>query len=408
MSKSYVAALAAAVILACSAVSTSLHAAEPAKVSAASAKAMKAVQDAINAKQWTEAVSLANKALSVPEKTPFDTLTAYRFMAYAHQQQGNKAELLRALQGQLDSGALSPAEQTQTLKNMYGTAFEAKDYVQAVELGQRLIRSGAAGPEAYDQVAIAMVQQGKKADAAKFLGDYVADLEKRGQKPSEATLTRLRALQDELGNSDAASQTVEKMVIHYSRPEYWALLTHGLARDPKLNDRQRMHVFRLRVATGTLKLCRDFTEMADFAVNSGMAGEGQKVIDQGLAAKACKEKVEQDRLLRLQNSAAREAGVEKARLAKLEADARVAKIGEPDVAVGASYFGFGEFGKSAEWLSRGVAKGGLKYPADAQLTLGIAQLRAGNKAEALKTFRAIKSDDPNTQRIVKLWTLYAQ
>jgi tetratricopeptide (TPR) repeat protein len=408
MSKSYIAALAAAVILACATVPTSLTAAEPAKVSPASAKALKAVQDAINAKQWAEAATLANKALSVPEKTPFDTLTAYRFMAYAHQQQSNKTELLRALQGQLDSGALSQAEQTQVIKTMYGTAFEAKDYAQAEQLGQRLIRSGAAGSEAYDQVAIAMVQQGKKADAAKFLGDYVADLEKRGQKPSEATLTRLRALQEELGNSDGASRTVEKLVIHYPKPEYWALLTHGLARDQKLNDRQRMHVFRLRVATGTLKLCRDFTEMADFAVNSGMAGEGQKVIDQGLAAKACKEKVEQDRLLRLQNSAAREAAVEKATLAKLEADARVAKTGEPDVAVGASQFGFGEFGKSAEWLSRGVAKGGLKYPADAQLTLGEAQLRAGNKAEALKTFRAIKSDDPIWQRIVKLWTLYAQ
>jgi tetratricopeptide (TPR) repeat protein len=410
MSKSYLAALAATVALAFSAMPTSLTAAEAgrATVSPASAKALKAVQDAITAKQWSEAVTLANKALTVPEKTPFDTLTAYRFLAYAHQQQGNKAELLRALQGQLDSGALSPAEQTQALKNMYGTAFEAKDYAQAQELGQRLIRSGAAGSEAYDQVAIAMVQQGKKAEAAKFLGDYVADVEKRGQKPSEATLTRLRALQEELGHSDAASQTVEKLVVHYPKPDYWALLTYGLARDPKLNDRQRMHVFRLRVATGTLKLCRDYTEMADFAVNSGMAGEGQKVIDQGLAAKACKEKVEQDRLLRLQNSAAREAGEEKARLAKLEADARVAKTGEPDVAVGASQFGFGEFGKSAEWLSRGVAKGGLKYPADAQLTLGIAQLRAGNKAEALKTFRAIKSEDPITQRIVKLWTLYAQ
>jgi Tfp pilus assembly protein PilF len=395
-------------MLAISAVPTPVTAAQAGAVSPASAKALKAVQDAVTAKQWNEAVTLANKALSIPEKTPFDTLTAYRFLAYAHQQQGNKAELLRALQGQLDSGALSSAEQTQTLKNMYGTAFEAKDFAQAEDLGMRLIRSGAAGSEAYDQVAIAKVQQGKKAEAAKFLADYVADVEKRGQKPSEATLTRLRALQDELGNSEGASQTVEKLVVHYPKPDYWALLTHGLARDPKLNDRQRMHVFRLRVATGTLKLCRDFTEMADFAVNSGMAGEGQKVIDQGLAAKACKEKVEQDRLLRLKNSAARYAAEEQARLAKLEADARVAKTGEPDVVVGASQFGFGEFNKSAEWLSRGVAKGGLKYPADAQLTLGIAQLRAGNKAEALKTFRAIKSDDPNTQRIVKLWTLYAQ
>jgi Flp pilus assembly protein TadD len=139
-----------------------------------------------------------------------------------------------------------------------------------------------------------------------------------------------------------------------------------------------------------------------------MAGEGQKVIDQGLAAKVCKDKVELDRLMRLQGAAARFAAEERAKLAKLEAEARAAKTGEPDVALGSSSFGFGEYAKSAEALSRGIGKGGLKDVADAQLTLGIAYLRAGNKAEALKTFNAIKTPDPNMQRIVKLWKLYAQ
>lgn len=405
MSKSYIAASAAVIALAISAVPMSLSAAEPSK---AAVKTLAAANDAYKAKRCPEAISKSEEVLRIGEKTAYDTYLAYAFMAGCSQQTGNQAGLLKALQGQLDSGYPQAAEQNQILKNMYGVAFGLKDYAQAVELGQRMIRSGVAGADTYDQVAVAMVAQGKQADAIKFLSDHVADMEKRGQKPSEATLTRLRDLQEKSGNTAGASQTLEKLVVYYPKPEYWRLLTHGLSRDPKLNDRQRMHIFRLRVATGTLKLCQDYTEMADFAVQNGLAGEGQRVIDQGLAAKVCTVPTDQARLERLRNQAVRFSGEERARLAKLEADARAAKTGEPDVAVGSSLFGFGEYPKAAEWLSRGVSKGGLKDVADAQLALGIAYLRAGNKAEALKTFNSIKATDPYTQRIVKLWTLHAK
>ena len=403
MSKS-IAVKAAVVTLALATMPVFLLAAEPSK---AALKTLAAANDAYKAKRCPETITKAKEVLAIPEKSSYDTYLAYSLMAGCYQSQGNKADLMKAFQGQLDSGYPQQAEQNQIVKNMYGTAFELKEFAQAAELGQRLIRSGAGGAEIYDQVAVALVQGGKQADAIKFLSDYVTDVEKRGQKPSEATLVRLRDLQEKAGNSEGASRTVEKLVVHYPKPDYWRLLTHGLARDPKLNDRQKMQIFRLRVATGTLKQCADFTEMADFAVNSNMAGEGQKVIEQALNGKACSVKTDQDRLVRLQTAAAKFAAEERTRMTKLEADARSAPTGEPDVALGSSLFGFGEYAKSAEALSRGVAKGGLKFAADAQLTLGIAQLRAGNKAEALKTFRAIKPDNPNTQRIISLWILYA-
>jgi tetratricopeptide (TPR) repeat protein len=406
MSKTNITASAVVIALAFSAMPMSLVAAEQ-TVSKANAKTLLAAQTAQQAKRCPEAITKSKEALANGEKNTFDSYVAYSIMAYCYQTTGNKPELFSALKGKLDTGVPQGAELNQVLKNMYGTAFELKEYAQAEELGKRLIRSGTAGPEAYDQVAVAMVQQNKQAEAIKFLSEHVAETEKRGQKPSEATLTRLRDLQEKSGNTAGASQTVEKLVMHYPKPEYWRLLTHSLARDPKLNDRQKMHVFRLRVATGTLKLCQDYTEMADFAVNSGLAGEGQKVIDQGLAAKVCTVSADQARLERLRGTAVRVGTEERARLAKLEADAKVAKTGEPDVAVGSSLFGFGEYPKAAEWLSRGVNKGGLKDIADAQLALGIAYHRAGNKAEALKTFNSIKATDPYTQRIVKLWTLYA-
>jgi tetratricopeptide (TPR) repeat protein len=404
MSKSYIAVSAAVFALALSVKPMSLSAAEPSK---AALKTIAAANEAYKAKRCPEAMGKTREVLAMSDKSSYDTYLSHSINAACNQQMGNKAELLKSLQGQLDSGYPQSAEQNQIIKNMYGTAFELKDYAQAVELGQRLIRTGSATSDTYDQVAAAMVQQGKKAEAAKFLGDYVADLEKRGQKPSEATLTRLRALYDELGNREAASQIVEKLVVFYPKADYWNLLTHQLSRDPKLTERQKLQIFRLKVATGTLKRCQDYSDMEELADAAGMPGESQKVIEQALAAKICTVKSDEERLRRHLNAIANVVAKDKEGFAKLEAAAKVAKTGEQDLAVGSQLFGYGEYAKSAEALARAVAKGGLKYPADAQLTLGVAQMRSGNKAEAMKTFRSIKGD-PASQRIAELWILNAR
>jgi hypothetical protein len=138
-----------------------------------------------------------------------------------------------------------------------------------------------------------------------------------------------------------------------------------------------------------------------------MAGEAQKVIDQGLSSKVCKDN-DEAWLKRQQAAVVRVVEQDKAAFPKLEASARTAPNGEADVAVGSQLFGNGDYVRSAEALQRGISKGGLKYMHDAQLTLATAQYRSKNKAEALKTFQSVKGADPITQRIAKLWILYAQ
>jgi tetratricopeptide (TPR) repeat protein len=405
MSKSFVPAALAVFALALSSVPATLHAAS---VSPASAKALKAVQDADGAKRYAEVLTRAEEALRVSGKTPYDTFVAYQFMTVAYQGQGNRAGMMKAMQGQLDSGHPSPAEQNQIIKNMATIAYELKDYGQVVELGNRLIRSGAADDGMYGMVGHAMFLQGKHAEVSKFLGDHVADQERRGQKPREPTLTTLRAAQERQGNSAGVSQTLEKLVRHYPKADYWSLLTYQLSRAQKLTDSQSLHIYRLKMATGTLSRCQDYSDMEEMAVAAGMAGEAQRVIEQGLAAKVCTVKSDEDRLRRHLVTNSNVVAEDKARLPKLEADAKVAKTGELDVAVGAQLFGSGDYAKAAEALSRGIAKGGLKNLADAQLTLGTAQYRANNKAEAIKTFQSIKTNDQVTQRIASLWVLYVR
>jgi TolA-binding protein len=94
-------------------------------------------------------------------------------------------------------------------------------------------------------------------------------------------------------------------------------------------------------------------------------------------------------------------------LGQLESQARTAPTGNEFVTLGMAHYSFRQYPQAIEALKAGIAKGGLKSLADAQLTLGTALLKAGLKAEAAQIFKAVETDDPVTQRIAKLWALHA-
>ena len=122
--------------------------------------------------------------------------------------------------------------------------------------------------------------------------------------------------------------------------------------------------------------------MAQLAMEAGTPGEAQKVLEQGFAANVFTEQRVKERNQRLLDAAKKAAVTDQATLAKSEVEAKAAKTGDADVALGSAYLSYGQNDKAVEALSRGVGKGGLKSPAEAQIMLGIAQLRSGNKEEA--------------------------
>jgi Flp pilus assembly protein TadD len=68
---------------------------------------------------------------------------------------------------------------------------------------------------------------------------------------------------------------------------------------------------------------------------------------------------------------------------------------------------YGQYAPAVTAIRRGIAKGNATDPAEAQLILGIALIKAGEKAEAGRVLRAIKGD-AELQRVAKLWSLRAQ
>jgi len=409
MSKTILSAAVAAILAAGTLAATPASAAEAKQTaSKAAQKQLKASSDAMNAKNYNECVTKAKEALAAEGHTAYDTFLANQLLGFCYVRLGNTAEAGVAYEAQLQSGLLPADQQTAITKGVMQIAYQQKDYAKSVELGNRLIKGGSADTDVYTVVGQSLYLQKKYGETAKFMSDYIGDQEKRGQQPKEQSLMLLQDSYGKSGNSAGAADALEKLVMYYPKKEYWKTLMYSLRRIQGMNDRQTLQVYRLMVANGTMEEPSDYSEMAELAVSGGNPAEAQKILEAGIAANVFTEQRDKDRAIRMLESVKKSAATDLASLPKLEAEAKNAKTGDVQAALGNAYLSFGKNQEAADALGAALAKGGLKNAADVQLTQGVALVRAGNKADALKAFKAVKTEDMIYTRIAKLWSLYVQ
>jgi tetratricopeptide (TPR) repeat protein len=258
-------------------------------------------------------------------------------------------------------------------------------------------------PELMVTLGQAYYQGGNNKEAVRVMNEVIAYFEQSGKTPKEDTMLLVLTACQKVNDNNCVTRLFEKLVVYYPKPEYWQNLLSALVQSD-LRDEQKINVMRLQVKVGVMKKPSEFTEMAQIAMDQGLPGEAQFILEQAFTNKLFKDQREIDKNTRLLNAAKKQAETDKANLAAKEAAAKAAATGDADVQLGAAYLGYGENEKALEALKRGVTKGKLTNADQAGILLGIANLRANNKADAAKAFRTVKTD-PTMTRIAKLWLL---
>ena len=156
--------------------------------------------------------------------------------------------------------------------------------------------------------------------------------------------------------------------------------------------------------SGALTDGPQYIEMAQLAMAQGLPGEAQAMLEKGQQKGAFNAARDKDHATRIMGEAKIAVANDKSTLEKQDAAARAKPTGDADVKLGAAYLSYGENDKAIEAIQRGLAKNGVKDTDEAGLLLGIAYLRANNKAEAAKAFQTV-TKNPTMTRIAKLWML---
>jgi tetratricopeptide (TPR) repeat protein len=368
-------------------------------------KPLSAAQDARGTKNWQQMLDKANEAQAVEvPKSLYDEFWIHEFRGIANANLKKYDESLKDLEAALNSPCMTEADKPGRTKLIAQVAYQIKDYPKAIEFGKRAYEQSA-DPDMGIYLGNSYYIQNDFENSVKVLKDVVVKLKAAGKSPDEQTLRIIQSACYNIKDNDCVAVQMEELVVHYPKPNYWQDLVNSLMRVSK-NDKELLNILRLADGVDVMNEAAQFTEMAQLAMGQGLPGEAQWIIEKGQAKGIFKEKREKDLATRILGEAKTAADLDKSTLAKQDASARAKPTGDSDVKLGNAYLSYGDNDKAIEALTRGIGKTGVKNPDEAGLLLGIANLRAGKKAEAVAAFGTVNKD-PALTRIAKLWLLKA-
>jgi len=380
-------------------------AADAPTVTAKLAKPLKAAQEAMAAKNWEAALTAIKEAQAVQvEKSAYDNFIMNAWLSVIYQQKQDVPNEIAALQAASESQYASSDQQKAWLRAIVGLYFQQKDYAKVVDAGQNALKRMPNDADILTSIADAQNRLGKFKDAAATIQQVIEHQE----KPDEKLLAFQWNCYSKANDDAGAARVIEKLVAYYPKPDYWLNALAPLLRSDIKDAHLQLDVYRFMSEVGVLKRGVDYADMAELALDQGFPGESQGVLEHAFAQNVFTEQRDKDRYQHLLDGAKQRAINDQSTLAAAERDAGNGATGDALVQVGAAYLSYGQAEKAVADISKGIAKGMLKNADEANLLLGMAQLKAKNSTEALRAFeKAAASSTPGYARLGKLWALHA-
>jgi len=391
-------------------VPTAVEAADKPKVSKAVGEPLKKAQEAMGKKQFDVALQEINKAKAVEKRTPFEDYQIDEFLGYILIQQKKYAEAAGVYERMLNSGQMPPEQVDDRTKAVAQMYFQVKEYKKAAEWSKKWLDKHPGNEDMIVLLAQSYYLLDDYKNAATTMSTVVAQAEKAGQTPKENYLQIVLSSYFKLQNNDGIAEALKKMVRYYPKPEYWDnLIDINRRKQNGGGDRLTLGYYRLMSDVGVLKDKGDYMEMAQLGIEAGVPGESEQVVEKGISTGILKsdDKTEQGRYDRLLAAAKKQAAADKASLDQLAKDAEKAPTGQAYVALGQAYLSYGRYDDAITAIETGIKRGSVTDADDAQISLGIAHLKKGQRDQARQAFKAVKPDS-KWSSLADLWTVRTQ
>lgn len=368
------------------------------------AKPLQAAQDAIKAGKSADALARVKEAEAVPGRTPYEVFITDRMKGSAALQAGDSPLAQQAFEAAVTSGRLADADLLAALKTLSALAVRNQQPQAAVTWARRYFAEGGTEPAVRVALVQALYASNDLAATAREVLPLITADEAAGRTPNEEQLKLLGFSQIKTGDEAGYTQTLERLVTHHPRTEYWADLVSRVSRRPGFADRLQVDALRLARRVGALEDASEYLDLAQLALQAGVPGEAQAVVDEGYAKGVLGKGAQSDRHQRLKAGIDKAVADDKAALAASEDSARKARDGGALVAMGQALTTYGQPDKGLALMAEGLAKGVLKHPDDARLRHGVALLTAGQRPAAETQFKAISATD-GAADLARLWLL---
>lgn len=373
------------------------HAAQA--LSQAVGKPLQDAQRLAQARNLSGALSAANQAKAAA-KSPYEQYMVNEMLAYIYNSSRDYARAADAMDAALRSGQMPAGQQQSRMKAVCTARYQANQLDRAATVCSEYANR-------YNDAAIKQMvgqiyySQRNWSRCAQYIRPMVG-----GGNAQKGLLQMLRRCYFESNDTAGAAWALERLVDQYPSREDWDTLLKTVANNVRGDTRFDLDVLRLRLATGAVQGTSTYMELGQIALQMGVPGDAKRELDQALKAGLIGKGQQASREMRLVNMARQQAAADLAALPRKEAASRAAPQGEADVRVGEALASHGKFAEAIAAIQRGIGKGGAKDPEEAQLRLGLAQVRGGQRDAGLRSLDAAGRGKGNYATIARLWAIH--
>ena len=369
-------------------------------------KPILAAQQLQKSHKYSEALAALHKADAVSEKTSYETYVLELTRGSIASQAGDKATAVRSFQAVLDSGMASPEQRLNIPKAIAGNFYNDKNYPEAITWTNRFFKEGGDDPNMRTLLLQSYYLSNNFAETIKIATQQVAASERAKQRPNQTVIEMWANSAVKLQDKPSYNAALLKLVAYYPQPKYWTDLIHRAASAPGFADRLALDAERLEYYVGALTDTNDVMDMIQLALQEGLPGEAQSVVTTGYQKGYLGTGPDAARQNRLRTLVQTKVAEDQKDLEKGARDAAKAPTGDGLVNIGFSYLLYGQTAQGLSLMEQGMAKDSLKHPSQSKLHLGIAYLKAGQKAKALQIFGSI-TDTDGSGELAHLWRVAA-
>lgn len=367
-------------------------------------KSLQAAQEALKTGQLDNALALAQQALALPGLTATEKPIIQRTLAVAAMQTKNFPLAISTLESLIQElpESTPTVQKLQLMESLLSASQQAKDFARVVSWARTYLKLEGSNPSVRPVLIQTLSVLKRHEEVVQEVKEKMRLDEAAKIKTPENDMRIMAISQRQLKDDAGYTQTLKWLLQNYPTKAYFGEMIPRLARDASFNARFDLDLYRLLEATGNMEDTVEYFDMANLALKAGLPAEAARVVErayaEGLFGKgsdaANHQKLKQQTQQRLVED-------EKA----LPALEKSAKDANTIASLADVYASQQKWDLALTQYEKALSMGGLRREAETRLHAGIALVKSGKKAEAIKMLESTQGD-PTAVEIAQLWKFW--
>jgi tetratricopeptide (TPR) repeat protein len=331
----------------------------------------------------------------------YELANLYNLFAFVYYSQEDYASALRAYQNVVKQPDIPLAMEINTRYTIAQLYFVQEDWKKGIDALQEWFKvADTPSAQAYILLGQGYYQLKDYDNSLKNTLIAVNMYKDKGKVPKEQWYSLLRFLYFEQNDMPNTIATLEEMLVHYPKKQYWVQLSHMYSEVKQ--EKKQLAAMEAVYVQDLLVKDREQVTMAYLYLNADVPYKAAKVLDKGIK----NETVEaSSKTLEILGTSWRQAQEVKKSIPVMEQAAAKSDKGELYIRLGNVYLDNDQYSKAVDAFEKGLERGGVKREDTAHLALGMAAFNDKKYSKARKAFNVAAKDERSTKQ-AEQWLKY--